>query len=111
MPAPGNPLADFPADSFAILAFCETCGRQSRIDRTRVPANVTVEELRGRLRVQAARAEATAHEAMVRAQAAEERAHRAERQAQDAAAEAATPKLNAQTGQWCRTLGGSIVCN
>jgi hypothetical protein len=50
MAADSNTLADFPAETFAILAFCERCGRQGRLDRAKVPAGVTVQELRERLR-------------------------------------------------------------
>ena len=50
MDAPDNSLDDFPAESFTILAFCDTCGHQAPLDRTHVPAGVTVQALRMRLR-------------------------------------------------------------
>ena len=50
MATDSNTLDDFPAESFAILVLCEACGRQGWLDRASVPAGVTVQELRGRLR-------------------------------------------------------------
>jgi hypothetical protein len=46
MDAPDNRLDDFPAESFSILAFCDTCGHQAPLDRTQVPVGVTVQALR-----------------------------------------------------------------
>ena len=46
----GNALEDFPAEVFRILVFCEACGRQAPLDRMKVPAGVSVQGLRGRLR-------------------------------------------------------------
>jgi hypothetical protein len=48
-----NTLADFPAESFAILVLCEACGRQKWLDRATVPAGVRVQALRERLRCSA----------------------------------------------------------
>jgi len=44
-----NALADFPPDRFAIHAFC-ACGHQAPIDTTRLPASLTIDILRARLR-------------------------------------------------------------
>jgi hypothetical protein len=45
-----NTLDDFPAETFGVLASCEACGRQVWLDRAKVPAGVTVQALRNRLR-------------------------------------------------------------
>jgi hypothetical protein len=45
-----NILDDFPATAFAIVAFCERCGRRANPDRTNLPPNITIEVLRRRLR-------------------------------------------------------------
>ena len=59
MDAPDNRLDDFPAESFTILAFCDTCGHQAPLDRTHVPAGVTVQALRMRPRCSACGSHAT----------------------------------------------------
>jgi hypothetical protein len=59
MDSPNNTLDDLPADTFTILAFCDTCGHQAPLDRTRVPAGVTVQALRMRLRCSACGSHAT----------------------------------------------------
>mgnify|MGYP001825022516 CR=1 FL=1 len=46
----GNLPQDFPADQFAIVAFCAACGRSTVLDRARIPAGVTVQALPVRLR-------------------------------------------------------------
>ena len=46
----GNTLDDFPATTFAIVAFCERCGRRAVLDRERLQPKVTIEALRRRLR-------------------------------------------------------------
>ena len=46
----GNPPEDFPPESFALVAFCESCGHQSTLDRDHLPPAVTVQGLRSRLR-------------------------------------------------------------
>ena len=53
MDAPDNRLDDFPPETFTVLAFCGTCGHQAPLDRARVPAGVSVQRLRGRLRCSA----------------------------------------------------------
>jgi hypothetical protein len=50
MSTDSNRLDDFPAATFAILVFCESCGRHGRLDRTKVPDGVTVQALRARRR-------------------------------------------------------------
>ena len=59
MDSPDNRLDDFPAGTFTILAFCDTCGHQTPLDRTRVPAGVTVQALRMRLRCSVCESHAT----------------------------------------------------
>jgi hypothetical protein len=59
MGSPDNSLDDFPAETFTILAFCDTCGHQAPLDRTHVPASVTVQALRMRLRCAACGSRAT----------------------------------------------------
>ena len=59
MNSPDNTLDDFPAETFTILAFCDTCGHQAPLDRTRVPAGVTVQALGMRLRCSACGSHAT----------------------------------------------------
>ena len=54
-----NSLDEFPAGTFTILAFCDTCGHQARLDQTRVPAGTTVQALRMRLRCSACGSHAT----------------------------------------------------
>jgi hypothetical protein len=49
MDAQDNRLDDFPAESFSILALCDTCGPQALPYRTQVPVGVTVQALRMRL--------------------------------------------------------------
>lgn len=46
----GNLPADFPPDSFGIIALCETCGHQATLERDRLPPGVTVQGLPARLR-------------------------------------------------------------
>lgn len=50
MTAEGNTPADFPADKYCILVFCEQCGRQVILDRSQVPAGTIVQSLAGPLR-------------------------------------------------------------
>jgi hypothetical protein len=45
-----NALSDFPPESFAIAAFCDHCGHQSRLDRATVPRGVTVQQISKLLR-------------------------------------------------------------
>jgi len=45
-----NTVDDFPATAFAIVAFCEHCGRRVALDRENLPRKVTIEALRRRLR-------------------------------------------------------------
>lgn len=47
-----NVIADFPADRFAIHAHCP-CGHGARLDLERLPADLTIERLRARLRCRA----------------------------------------------------------
>jgi hypothetical protein len=46
----GNQLSDFPPEQFTIFVFCNACGRQEALDRGRVPAAISVQDLPGRLR-------------------------------------------------------------
>jgi hypothetical protein len=46
----GNTHNAFPAEDFTIVAFCDACEHRAALDRAKVPAGVTVQELRGRLR-------------------------------------------------------------
>jgi hypothetical protein len=50
MESPGNRLNDFPPETFTVLAFCGACGHQAPLDRARVPAGVSVQEVCQRLR-------------------------------------------------------------
>ena len=59
MGSPDNTLDDFPAETFTILAFCDACGHQAQLDRTLVPAGVTVQALRMRPRCAACGSRAT----------------------------------------------------
>ena len=54
-----NSLDEFPAGTFTILAFCDTCGHQARLDQTRIPAGTTGQALRMRLRCSACGSHAT----------------------------------------------------
>jgi hypothetical protein len=45
-----NRLADFPPDQFAIHLFCDSCGHQADLDRTKVPETLTIPALTRRLR-------------------------------------------------------------
>jgi hypothetical protein len=46
-----NMLADFPADTFDIVAFCD-CGHRADLDLEALPPTMTVDQLRARLRCQ-----------------------------------------------------------
>ena len=46
----GNSLSDFPPESFTIMTFCESCGYQGQLDRSKVPDGVTVQRLPALLR-------------------------------------------------------------
>jgi hypothetical protein len=50
MDGPSNFVDDFPAATFTILAFCDACGHQAPLERAMVPAGVTIQGLRQRLR-------------------------------------------------------------
>jgi hypothetical protein len=45
-----NVHEDFPPESFALIAFCETCGHQATLERGRLPPGVIVQDLPKRLR-------------------------------------------------------------
>ena len=45
-----NRLDEFPVEAFEILVFCEACGHRAPLDRSKVPKDVTIQELRHRLR-------------------------------------------------------------
>ena len=45
-----NTVDDFPATTFAIVAFCERCGRRAMLDRATLPPKVAIDALRLRLR-------------------------------------------------------------
>jgi len=40
-----NRLDDFPAEDFEILVFCEACGHRAPLDRSKVPDDLTIQEL------------------------------------------------------------------
>ena len=40
-----NTLHDFPAESFTIFVFCDSCDRSSLLNRATVPDGMTVQEL------------------------------------------------------------------
>lgn len=46
----GNLVTDFPPPMFAIRLFCDSCGHQADLDRSRVPESLAVPELTKRLR-------------------------------------------------------------
>ena len=50
MDTPGNLTDDFPAESFTILAFCGACDHSAALARHRIPAGLTFQALRARLR-------------------------------------------------------------
>ena len=50
MPTSGNAPADFQPESFALIAFCETCGHHATLKRDRLPPGVAVQGLTPRLR-------------------------------------------------------------
>ena len=45
MPEPDNTLADFPAETFTIMVFCDKCGHSSALAREKVPTKITVRNL------------------------------------------------------------------
>ena len=45
MNAAGNTLADFPAETFTIFVYCDTCDRSGALDRAKVPTGMTVQHL------------------------------------------------------------------
>ena len=45
-----NTVDEFPATTFAIVAFCERCGRQAMLDRAKLPPKSTIAALGRRLR-------------------------------------------------------------
>jgi hypothetical protein len=51
----GNLVSDFPPHNFAIRLFCDACGHQANLDRSKVPENLTIPELNKRLRCVACR--------------------------------------------------------
>jgi len=56
-----NPLSDFPANTFDIVAHCD-CGRHAGLDLAALPQTMTVDQLRDRLRCR----ECGGHEVSVR---------------------------------------------
>lgn len=44
-----NTLADFPAGRVSLLVYCSDCHRRPALNRDRVPANITILQLRARL--------------------------------------------------------------
>ena len=50
MPTRANAPADFPPESFALIAFCDACGHQAALARDRLPPGVPVQGLTRRLR-------------------------------------------------------------
>ena len=49
----GNRLCEFQAPAFAIRLFCDACGHQADLDRSKVPEAITIPELTRRLRCSA----------------------------------------------------------
>lgn len=47
-----NYLADFPPDKFGIFAYCN-CGRQAKVDTSRLPQSLPMDTLHRKLRCQA----------------------------------------------------------
>jgi len=45
-----NRLDEFPVEAFEILVFCEVCDHRAPLDRSKVPEDVTIQELRIRSR-------------------------------------------------------------
>ena len=45
-----NSLSDFPPESCIIMTFCDPCGHQGHLDRTKVPDGVTLQQLPALLR-------------------------------------------------------------
>ena len=58
-PTHWNTLADFPEDSFSLLVYCTACDRRACLDRGKVPADITIPELRARLVCSACESRAT----------------------------------------------------
>ena len=50
MDDPSNFIGDFPAATFAILAFCAACGHSGPLDRAKVPTGASIEDLPAKLR-------------------------------------------------------------
>jgi len=50
MPEPANTPDAFPPEQFSLIAFCDACGHSAPIDRGRIPAGQTIQELPARLR-------------------------------------------------------------
>jgi ribosomal protein L37E len=50
MAAVENVPDDFPANHFTFFAFCEDCGHSAAVDRTRIPAGVTMNRMHALLR-------------------------------------------------------------
>jgi hypothetical protein len=40
-----NTLDDFPADTFRIVVYCDTCDHSGPLDRSRVPEGMTVQQI------------------------------------------------------------------
>ena len=41
----GNTLDDFPAETFTIFVYCDTCDRSGPLDRMKVPTGMTIQHL------------------------------------------------------------------
>jgi hypothetical protein len=50
MSSQSNLSLDFPPDQFTIRLFCDACGHQADLDATKVPSDMTVQELPRHLR-------------------------------------------------------------
>jgi hypothetical protein len=53
MAAVENVPDDFPAESFSVFAFCESCHHYAAFDRARIPSGATMSRVRTRLRCSA----------------------------------------------------------
>ena len=45
MTGSANILADFPTDQFDIYGYCESCGHSGKIDRTKLPGDLSMDAL------------------------------------------------------------------
>jgi hypothetical protein len=53
MTDPENLPEDFPPESFSFFAFCEDCRHSAAVERARIPAGISLQRMRHRLRCSA----------------------------------------------------------